>query len=79
MRKSALVLVLLALLVQAGAAEAQAQDLDRNEGFFGPAVKITAINQRLGIMAGLRGSWPVGRSLALAGKIGVASTLSTSS
>ncbi len=65
MRKSALVVVLLALLVQAGAAGTQTQDQDRNEGFLGPAVKITAIDQRFGIMAGLRGNWPIGRSLAL--------------
>jgi hypothetical protein len=66
MHKSAVIIVLLAFAaLVATVGQSPAQDSARNEAFIGPVVKITSIDQRLGVMAGLRGSWPVGRSLAL--------------
>jgi hypothetical protein len=66
MRKSAFIAALLVLTASAAAAgRGIAQAEDRNEGFIGPVLKVTSVDQRLGVMAGLRGSWPIGRSLAL--------------
>jgi hypothetical protein len=66
MRRPAVIVVLLAFAaLVAAVGQSPAQDGARNEAFIGPAVKFTSIDQWLGVMAGLRGSWPVGRSLAL--------------
>lgn len=68
MRKSAFIVMLLAF---AAGAAAQTQDPVRddvrNASFFGPVVKFTTISKQAGVMAGVRGSRPVGRSLAIGG------------
>lgn len=65
MRTSAIIIVLLAFAVGAAAGgQSPAQNEDRNEAFIGPVVKFTSIDQRLGVMLGVRGSWPIGRSLS---------------
>ncbi len=66
MRKLTFV-VLLLVFMSGTVAGGQGPDQDdaRNDAFIGPALKFTSIDHRLGAMAGLRGSWPVGRSLAL--------------
>jgi len=66
MRKSALLFMLLVFAVGA-VANGQSPDQNgaRNEAFIGPVVKLTSIDQRLGVMLGLRGNWPIARSLSL--------------
>lgn len=68
MRKRTFIVMLLAFSAVVAAQERNPdQNAARNEAFLGPAVKFTSIDGRLGVMLGLRGSWPVGRSLALGG------------
>ncbi len=70
MRKSPFVVMLLAFTTGiAAAGQSPVQNDSRNEAFVGPAIKFTSIDHRLGVMAGFRGSWPIGRSLALGGAI----------
>jgi hypothetical protein len=68
MRKVSIVFMLLAFAVSVSAQEQNpAKDDMKNASFFGPVVRFTSIRKQAGVMAGLRGSWPVGRSLALGG------------
>jgi hypothetical protein len=70
MRKAAFVIMLLAFATGVVAQERDAARGDsRNESFFGPVIKFTTIKGQAGVMFGLRGSWPIGRSLALGGTI----------
>ena len=70
MRKSAFVVMLLACAAGVAARERDpAQAGLGNDAFLGPVVKITTLNEQLGVMVGFRGSWPVGRSLAIGGGI----------
>jgi len=70
MRNSAFFVMLLAFAAGVAAGgKGPAQNDVRNEAFLGPVVRFTSINHRFGAMAGLRGSWPIGRSLALGGAI----------
>jgi len=70
MRKSAFVVMLLAFAAGVAARERDpAQAGLGNDDFLGPVVKITTLKEQLGVMLGFRGSWPVGRSLAIGGGI----------
>lgn len=68
MNKAALIVMLSAFAVRAAGQDATQAEA-RNSSFLGPAVKITSINGQAGVMIGLRGSWPVARSLAIGGAI----------
>ncbi len=68
MRAIVVILSVVATGVAVGAQSPVQNDV-RNEAFLGPAIRFTSIDHRFGVMAGLRGSWPIGRSLALGGAI----------